>query len=125
MDSVAKLQQDLHFVRETVVRREKNRAPAAILYLWAVYVLVGYAMIDFAPKYCNWFFMIGGIAGGVLSGWLGRRQARREGERDRAGGRARFCIGPAASCSPFSLLSRWPRSFPRSAERMARRSWSS
>jgi hypothetical protein len=79
---------DLRFVREAVNRREQSpRGPALIYYLWAVYVLVGYAMLDLAPKYAGWFFMIGGVAGGVLSAIIGRRASEHLGEYDRAAAR--------------------------------------
>jgi hypothetical protein len=82
------LQEDLRFVREAVARREAAvRRPVAIYWVWAVYVLVGYSMIDLAPRYCGWFFMIGGVVGGILSAVLGRRAQRRTGEQDREMGR--------------------------------------
>src|SRR4051794_19103849 len=82
------LQEDLRFVREAVARREAAaRPPVAIYWVWAVYVLVGYSMIDLAPRYCGWFFMIGGVVGGILSAMLGRRAQHRTGEHDREMGR--------------------------------------
>ena len=88
MTDPQQLSQDLHFVREAVNRREvAGKSPAPILYVWAVYVLVGYTMIDFWPQASGWFFMAGGIAGGILSGILGKRAGRRIGEHDRERGR--------------------------------------
>ncbi|MDB5292723.1 MAG: hypothetical protein JWL69_3964 [Phycisphaerales bacterium] len=88
MTDPQQLSQDLHFVREAVNRRElTGPSPAPILYVWAVYVLVGYTMIDFWPQASGWFFMVGGIVGGILSGILGKRAGRRIGEHDRERGR--------------------------------------
>src|SRR4051794_41527104 len=81
------LQEDLRFVREAVAHREAGfRRPVAIYWVWAVYVLVGYSMIDLAPRYCGWFFMIGGVVGGILSTVLGRRADRLGGGHGRGAG---------------------------------------
>ncbi len=91
MSDASQLQDDLHFVRETVVRREASRhRPNAVYWVWAAYVLIGYTLIDFAPAVSGWFFMIGGVAGGILSAWAGRRYAQVLGEIDR---RRRRTIG--------------------------------
>ena len=79
---------DLHFVRQAVARRDGAAfSPVSILYLWASYVLVGYTLLDVAPRAAGWFFLIGGIVGGVASGVLGRRASLRLGEQDRQRGR--------------------------------------
>jgi hypothetical protein len=77
------LQQDLRFVRQAVARRESaTRRPVAIYWVWAVYVLVGYSLIDLAPRYCGLFFLVAGVVGGILSAMLGHRAGRRSGEVD-------------------------------------------
>ena len=82
------LQEDLRFVREAVARREAAaRPPVAIYWVWAVYVLVGYSMIDLVPRYCGLFFMIGGVVGGIITTILARRAQHRTGEQDRETGR--------------------------------------
>lgn len=82
------IHEDLHFIRQAVARRERNPAsPAPILYLWAVYVLIGYTLLDFNTRAAGWFFLFGGLGGGVLSGMLGRRAAMQAGEHDRELGR--------------------------------------
>src|SRR5438874_1939823 len=84
MSDAEQLQQDLSFVRDAVARRERMpQTPAAIPCIWAAYVLIGYTMIDFAPQWAGWFFMIGGFGGGLLSGIIGGRAERRSGEVDR------------------------------------------
>src|SRR5690349_15264303 len=83
MDTLQQMQQDLRFVKDAVARREQTAGrPIAVYWVWAIYVLVGYALIDFAPHICGWFFMFGGIAGGVLSAMLARRVQRQLGEVD-------------------------------------------
>lgn len=92
MTDVRQLQEDLGYVRQAVARRERPaRPPAAIYWVWAVYVLVGYCLIGFVPVAANWFLAIGGAAGGVASWFLGKRYALRQGQFDRAEIR-RMCI---------------------------------
>src|SRR2546423_8816371 len=84
MSDVSQMKDDLQFVRDVVDRRERSgRGPVLIYWYWAAYVLIGYAMIDFLPRWAGWFFMIFGLGGGVVSGIIGRRYAQRTGERDR------------------------------------------
>ncbi|HEX4795066.1 MAG TPA: hypothetical protein VH370_14830 [Humisphaera sp.] len=79
------LQDDLRFVRNAVHRRDSSsKTPPAIYYVIAVYVLIGYAMIDVVPKYCGLFFFIGGILVGVIGAQIGRRAAKQTGEEDAA-----------------------------------------
>ena len=85
MSDIQQISDDLHFVRAAVARREPyDRGPALLPILWAIYVIVGYTLIDFAPAASGWFFAIAGLAGGILSWYLGKRYAKRTGERDRA-----------------------------------------
>jgi uncharacterized Tic20 family protein len=86
VSEVNNLAEDLHFVRQAVDRRGTSEAPPSVLYLWAIYVIVGYALIDFAPRFAGPFFAIGGIVGGLLSWWIGRSHSRRMGESNRAEG---------------------------------------
>ena len=81
----AELQQlsdDLHFVRHAVeARHEVNPVEARLVYgYWAIYVLVGYFLIDVAPNVAGWFFMIGGVVGGFVSSAIGKRAAAKYGE---------------------------------------------
>lgn len=83
MTNVQQVGEDLRFVRQAVARRQHPRPLASIYYVWAVYVLVGYTLIDFAPTTAaNAFFAAAGIAGGLLSWYLARRWAMRMGECD-------------------------------------------
>jgi hypothetical protein len=81
---VQQMHDDLKFVRQAVARHERHpRNAPLIYYVWAVYVLVGYTMLDFAPAMAGWWFLAGGIVGGLLSRSLARRAAKLEGEYDR------------------------------------------
>ena len=51
MTEMSQMEQDLRYVRQAVDRRGRVvRGPFAIYYMWAVYVLVGYTLIDVAPR---------------------------------------------------------------------------
>jgi hypothetical protein len=83
MSEANQLHDDLQFVRNAVERRDRTASsPAAINYVWAVYVLVGYTLIDLRPEISGWFFMAGGIIGGLLSFYLGKRASRKVGDHD-------------------------------------------
>jgi len=79
------LADDLRYVRQAVEEHGRSASlPPSIALVWGVYVLIGYPLLDVAPAIGGWFLMVGGILGGVLSGWLGARTARAAGEADRA-----------------------------------------
>ena len=85
MTEINQIRDDLKFVREAVARHDPPPARNAGIYLvWAVYVLVGYTMLDFSPVLASWFFLLGGVLGGVATAVIGRRSAQRDGEYDRA-----------------------------------------
>lgn len=84
MTQIQQIHDDLRFVREAVARREdRPRRVASVYYVWAVYVLVGYTLLDFDPRAASWFLMLGGAAAGLLSVLIGRRFAGTVGEYDR------------------------------------------
>jgi hypothetical protein len=88
MTDIKQMHDDLKFVREAVDRHDRQPPRAITIYwVWAVYVLVGYTLIDISPRTANWFFMIGGIAGGIISAIIGRRASQQAGEIERAQGR--------------------------------------
>ena len=85
---VQQMQNDLAYIRGTVARQQRSsNGPAPVLWLWAIYVLVGYTLIDVRPAAASIFFLVAGIIGGFLSAFLSRRWARRTGESDPAMGR--------------------------------------
>src|SRR5690349_20973208 len=85
MTDVRQLQEDLSYVRQAVARRgPPGRGPASIYWVWGIYVLVGYVLNGFVPEAAGWFFMAGGIAGGIASWYLGKRHSLRFGQHDMA-----------------------------------------
>lgn len=76
------LQQDLDYIAATVRRRDLPIGVPAIYFLWAAIIGVGFALPDFAPRHLNAFWLVFGFGGGLLSWWLGERDARRSGFND-------------------------------------------
>ena len=83
MSDSMQVQEDLHFVRSALARRGQHRSPAPVLWTVAIYVLIGYPIIDFAPQWAGWFFGLGSIPMWGVLALVGRRQVRKEGEYDR------------------------------------------
>lgn len=81
------IQQDLDYVASAVRRQDRRTGVPAIYFLWAGIVLVGFALPDFQPRSAGAFWFVAGIGGGLLSWWLGERDARRRGVNDIALGR--------------------------------------
>ena len=78
------LANDLRFVREAVEEHHQQQGrPKSIIIMWAVYVLIGYSLIDLHPAWAGWFFMIGGWGGGMISWWVGRRFMKSTGQINR------------------------------------------
>lgn len=84
MTEARQMQEDLQYVRQLVDQRGPRRPPGtgAIYWVWAVYTLIGYTLIDVAPQASGPFFLIGGIVGGLLSAVIGYRARRRSGDLD-------------------------------------------
>jgi hypothetical protein len=83
MTDPTQIQQDLRFVRDAVARRSQRRTPVAIFWIVAVYVLIGYAMLDVAPQWAGWILGIGGVALWGVNSLVARHQMRTAGEYDR------------------------------------------
>jgi hypothetical protein len=63
-----------------VKRADRADNPASLYFLWAVISFFGYAIIDFRPEATGLYWMIAGPLGGVASGVLATRSARRLGQ---------------------------------------------
>src|SRR5258707_703282 len=82
MNPAQQVGDDLQYVRQAVARRERpQQIPTAIAWMVAIYVSVGYTLLDINPKWAGISFLVGGIAMGVLCPILGRRDARRKARR--------------------------------------------
>ncbi|TWI14380.1 hypothetical protein [Aerolutibacter ruishenii] len=82
MPHADRLQQDLDYLSRTVRHRERPVGTPAIYFLWALIVLVGFALPDLAPRVAGAYWCVVGIGGGLLSWWLGARDARVTGVSD-------------------------------------------
>lgn len=87
MTTADQIKHDLDYVASAVRRQDTCSGVPAIYFLWAGIVLVGFALPDFAPRLAHAFWLVAGIGGGLLSWWLGERDARRTGINDVAMGR--------------------------------------
>lgn len=79
--------ENLDYVASTLRRARQSAGDAPIYFLWAVLVPIGFALFDFAPRFTGLYWFVIGIGGGVLSWWLGAREAKRQGMVDRDLGR--------------------------------------
>ena len=85
MTQVDQLRDDLQFVRGAVDRHDRRpKIFTAPYYIWAVYTLVGYSLIDINEHWASWFFLIGWFPCGVATGIARHRWVRRRGEEDLA-----------------------------------------
>jgi len=85
MTQAHEMSEDLRFVRQAIDRRERSRGiPPFVAWTVAVYVVVGYTLIDVRPGWSGLFFAAGGVGMGVLFTIFGKRIARQAGELDHA-----------------------------------------
>lgn len=82
MTHADRLQQDLDYLSRAVRHHERPVGTPAIYFLWALIVVVGFALPDFAPDGAGAYWFVAGIGGGLLSWWLGARDARITGVND-------------------------------------------
>lgn len=83
MSDVKKASDDLSFVREALVRADERTSPPFVYVLWGLISLAGMPLFDFDPRMGGMFFAIAGPIGGILSGVIGARFARRLGQESR------------------------------------------
>lgn len=81
------IKQDLQYVANVVRHRDRSPGVPAIYFLWAFIVLVGFSMPDIAPRYASIFWLVAGTVGGLLSWYLGHRDALKNGVIDSELGR--------------------------------------
>ena len=75
-----RLQADLGFVRDVVRESESAIVPPGIYILWAVIVLIGFTMADFATEMVGTFWLVAVPIGMFGSMVLGVRHAKRIGQ---------------------------------------------
>ncbi len=80
------LESDIQYVRALVKKSCSESLPMSFFIVWAVIILLGFSIIDFAPRWTGLFWMVAGPGGGVLSGVLGHRAGIRLGQLNRETG---------------------------------------
>jgi hypothetical protein len=85
METSKQLRDDLDFLGG-ILRKSRGTSPFAMYLMWAVLVLVGFALVDFAPRKVGIFWIVAGPLGGVASAFLGMRHARKIGQLNREEG---------------------------------------
>ena len=78
-----KIESDIGYVKDLVAKSDNPASPASIYVIWAVILMVGFSLIDLAPRWVGLFWMIAGPAGGMLSGFLGYKAGANKGQMDR------------------------------------------
>ncbi len=80
------MQQDLHFVRNAVEAKDQPRpASGRQLIIWICYSLICIPAYDYAPRYAGQINLFGWIIAMVIGMIIGKRDALRAGEYNRAG----------------------------------------
>jgi hypothetical protein len=83
MEQTKRLESDLAYVRGAVRASQKNGSPTAIYFIWALIVLVGFTLTDFAPQLVGYYWSILGPLGFVASAVLGWRYSVKRGQVNR------------------------------------------
>lgn len=83
MSPAEQLRDDLSYVAGAVRRADGNSGVAAIYFLWAILVPIGFALPDFLPAWAGTYWLAAGPLGGIASFILGARASRQRGEHDR------------------------------------------
>jgi hypothetical protein len=86
METSKQLRDDLDYLGGVLRKSARGTSPLAIYVLWAALTLVGFALVDFAPRRVGAFWMAAGPAGGLLSAYLGMRHGRKIGQLSREEG---------------------------------------
>ena len=87
MTAIDRVKEDLDYIASAVRREDRDDGIPVIYYMWSVLVAIGWALPDFAPQWTGLYWIIVGPAGGLLSWWIGARQAANAGINDTALGR--------------------------------------
>ncbi len=80
MTEINQLKSDLGYIAEAVRKSDRATSPSSIYLLWAAIVLLGFALIDFAPRYEGVYWTVLGPLGLLASALLGWRYSLRLGQ---------------------------------------------
>jgi hypothetical protein len=87
MDHLERLEGDLRFVRGALDASTRPAAsPSAIYFLWAVLVLIGFALVDFRTDLVSEYWAVAAPVGFLASAYLGWRHALRSGQSSASDG---------------------------------------
>ncbi len=75
---------DLAYIASAIRRRSACATPWPVAVMYAVYVAVGYGLIDWRPQYASLWFLVAGCVLGGASWWVGKHWDAREGDHDSA-----------------------------------------
>jgi hypothetical protein len=82
MDNPAQLQQDLAFIKNAVEANRPRRLRSWTLWgMWAAIVFVGFALVDFAPRYTGPFWGVAWLVGVIVTWWRMRALGAARGVR--------------------------------------------
>ncbi len=87
MNTTRSAHENLDYVADVVQRENLASGTPSIYFLWAVIVLVGFALPDFAPKLAGLYWFICGTAGGFVSWFLAAHDAKAKGVHNKRLGR--------------------------------------
>ncbi|MCL0073414.1 hypothetical protein M1O50_00760 [Dehalococcoidia bacterium] len=85
MADMEQVKSDLGYVREVVRTSEQDPLLSVLYFLWAGICLVGFSLIDFAPRHVGLYWSIAAPLGFLTSCFLGWRHSQRQGQMPRAG----------------------------------------
>ena len=86
METSKQLRDDLVYLGNVLRKSSRATSPFTVYAMWAILVLVGFALVDFAPRRVGLFWIVAGPLGGVASAFLGMRHARKIGQLSREEG---------------------------------------
>ncbi len=76
----SQIESDLGYVRDLVRKSDRKPTPAPLYLLWAVLVAIGFSLLDFAPQWAGYYWMVAAPLGGVASGLLARHAEMSKGQ---------------------------------------------
>jgi hypothetical protein len=86
MDHLDRLEGDLRFVRGALHASTRSASPSALYFLWALIVLIGFALVDFRTDLVPRYWAVAAPAGFFISAYLGWRHAWRTGQASASDG---------------------------------------